>query len=38
MTMFKTALVEERAGPLWDLISGFVAFAVLLAGGYFLIS
>ena len=32
--MFKTALVEERTGPPWGLISGFVAFAVLYWPAY----
>ena len=36
--MFETALQEERTGLPWGLISGFVAFAALVLGGYFLVT
>ena len=38
MTMFKTALMEERTGIPWGLIAGCIAFVVLLGAGYFLVT
>jgi hypothetical protein len=36
--MFETAVQEKRTGPLWDIIIGCAALAVLLAAGYALIA
>jgi hypothetical protein len=36
--MFKTALIEDPTGMPWGLIAGLVAFAMLLATGYILVT
>jgi hypothetical protein len=36
--MFKTALLEERTGLPWGVIAGCISFAVLLIGGYLLVT
>ena len=36
--MFETAVQEKRAGILWGVVIGVVAFAVLLGTGYVLIT
>ena len=35
--MFETAVQEKRTSPLWGVIMGIVALAVLLGTGYVLI-
>jgi len=35
--MFETAVQEKRTSPLWSVIRGIVALAVLLGTGYVLI-
>ena len=36
--MFETAVAEKRTGVPWGLIAGVGAFAVLIVGGYFLVT
>jgi hypothetical protein len=36
--MFETAVQEKRTSPLWGIIIGCAAFAVLLGAGYALIA
>ena len=36
--MFETAVQEKRTTPLWGIIMGVVALAVLLGAGYALIA
>ena len=36
--MFETAVIQERTGVPWGVIAGFVAFALLLVSGYFLVT
>ena len=38
ITMFQTALIQERTGFPWGLITGMVAFAALLVSGYLLVT
>ena len=36
--MFETAVLEKRTTLLWGIITGVVAFALLLGAGYVLIT
>jgi hypothetical protein len=36
--MFETAVEEKRTNPLWGIIMGLTAFAMLLTAGYVLIA
>jgi hypothetical protein len=36
--MFETAVQEERTSPLWGIIMGLAALAVLLGAGYAVIA
>jgi hypothetical protein len=36
--MFETAVLEKRTTVLWGIITGVVAFALLLGAGYVLVT
>jgi hypothetical protein len=36
--MFETAVLEKRTTVLWGIITGVVAFALLLVAGYVLVT